>query len=257
MGQIYVISSESIVLSVVNALSLTTDPEFVGGSGTDSLGSRIRGLVLTAAHAIGLEVRQEVLSQQTLENVALDGVLRNLSVTREDTPSVINVAFSSKDPVKASMIVNAIVDTYLEAGIAGKVKSTIVARKVMQERVDELKRQVEDADRALLEYKAANNILGPEHLTHFRTDESTHALQNATHKCADRDGRGQGPDGADASDPTASTSSPDTDLITRLRAQLLDLSDPCEGSRELRRKKPSGRNQGAQPDGELARGDRQ
>src|SRR5580704_18570415 len=106
-GQIYVISSESIVLSVVKALSLTNDPEFVRGGGTNSLGSRIRGLVLTAAHAIGLEVRQEVLSQQTLENVALDGVLRNLSVTREDVPSVINVAFSSKDPAKASMIVNA------------------------------------------------------------------------------------------------------------------------------------------------------
>ena len=109
--------------------------------GTDSLGSRIRGLVLTAAHAIGLEVRQEILSQETLENVALDGVLRNLSVTREDVPSVINVAFSSKDPAKASMIVNAIVDTYLEAGIAGKVKSTKIASKVVQERVDELKRQ--------------------------------------------------------------------------------------------------------------------
>ena len=30
-AQIYVISSESIVLPVVNALSLTNDPEFVGG----------------------------------------------------------------------------------------------------------------------------------------------------------------------------------------------------------------------------------
>ena len=57
LGQIYVISSESIVLPVVNALSLTKDPEFVGGLGTDSLGSRIRGLVLTAAHAIGVEVQ--------------------------------------------------------------------------------------------------------------------------------------------------------------------------------------------------------
>ena len=72
------------------------------------------------AHAIGVEVRQEVLSQESLEKIALEGVLRNLSVTREDTPSVINVAFSSRDPAKAAMIVNAIVDSYREAGIAGK-----------------------------------------------------------------------------------------------------------------------------------------
>src|SRR5829696_9326207 len=37
LGQTYVISSENIVLPVVKALSLTTDPEFVGG-GTESLG---------------------------------------------------------------------------------------------------------------------------------------------------------------------------------------------------------------------------
>ena len=55
LGQIYVISSESIVLPVVKALSLTSDPEFVGGQGTESLGSRIRGLFRTAAHAVGLQ----------------------------------------------------------------------------------------------------------------------------------------------------------------------------------------------------------
>src|SRR5215207_10658313 len=44
LGQIYVISSESIVLPVVKALSLTTDPEFVGEQATESLSSRMRGL---------------------------------------------------------------------------------------------------------------------------------------------------------------------------------------------------------------------
>jgi succinoglycan biosynthesis transport protein ExoP len=220
VGQIYVISSESIVLSVVNALSLTKDPEFVGGLGTDSLGSRIRGLVLTVAHAIGLEVRQEVLSQQTLENVALDGVLRNLSVTREDTPSVINVAFSSKDPAKASMIVNAIVDTYLEAGIAGKVKSTKIVNKIVQERVDELKRQVVDAERALLEYKNASignsrsGALADEHLFQAQLTSARIAMAEAKARME-----------RSASVGADNTSMiPDNDLITRLRAQLSDLS---------------------------------
>jgi polysaccharide biosynthesis transport protein len=219
VGQIFVISSESIVLSVVNALSLTKDPEFVGELGTESLGSRIRGLVLTAARAIGLEVRQEVLSQQTLENNALDGVLRNLSVTREDTPSVINVAFSSKDPVKASMIVNAIVDTYLEAGIAGKVKSTKIASRIVQERVDELKRQVADAERALLEYKNASignsrSALEDEHLLQTQLASARIAMAEAKARME-----------RSASVGADNTSIiPDNDLITRLRAQLSDLS---------------------------------
>ena len=55
--------------------------------------------------------------------------------------SVITIAFSWKDPVKAATIVNAIVDTYIDASIANKVKSTKVAGKVVQERVEELKQQ--------------------------------------------------------------------------------------------------------------------
>src|SRR6188474_984316 len=66
LGQIYVISSESIVLPVVKALSLTTDPECVGGQGSGSLGSRIRGLFRTAAQAVGLqeETREKVPTQE-------------------------------------------------------------------------------------------------------------------------------------------------------------------------------------------------
>jgi succinoglycan biosynthesis transport protein ExoP len=215
LGQIYVISSESIVSSVVNALSLTKDPEFVGELGTDSLGSRIRGLVLTAAHAIGMEVRQEVLSQQTLENVAVDGVLRNLSVTPEPIPSVINVAFSSKDPAKASRIVNAIVDTYLEADIAGKVKSEKIASKVVKERADELKRQVVDTERALLEYKnnSRSGALAGEHLLQLQLTSAALAMAEAKARME----RG-------ASVGTENATIPDNDLISRLRAQLLDLS---------------------------------
>jgi succinoglycan biosynthesis transport protein ExoP len=224
LGQIYVISSESILLPVVNALSLTNDPEFVGGLGTESLGSRIRGLVQTAAHAMGLqeEARQEVPSQQTLEKVALDGVLRNLSVTREDVASVINVAFSSKDPVKASTVANAIVDTYLEAGIAGKVKSTKIAGKVVQERVDELKRQAADAERALLEYKMANNLVGNSKSALAGEQLATlqSHLTNARVAMAEAKARMD----RIASVGTENTFVPDNELISRLRAQLLDLS---------------------------------
>jgi succinoglycan biosynthesis transport protein ExoP len=141
-----------------------------------------------------------------------------LSVTREDTPSVINVAFSSKDPTKAAMIVNAIVGTYLEAGIAGKVKSTKIASKVAKERVDELKRQLVDADRALLEYKNASvgNLRGAVGLTHAQIallDSAAIAMAEAKARME----RG-------ASVGTENASIPDNELITRLRGQLSDLS---------------------------------
>ena len=123
----------------------------------------------------------------------MEGVLRKLSATRGDVASVINIAFSSKDPVKASTIANAVVDTYLEAGIAGKVKSTKIAGKVVQERVDELKRQAGDAERAVLEYKIANNLTGN---SRAGCERATRDASVSPYQCAGGDGRGQGPDGA-------------------------------------------------------------
>ena len=164
LGQTYVISSESILLQVVRSLSLASDPDFVGEKDSETLGSRVRGLFRNTAQALGFPEEpaedQSIDHRNDPEKIAFDSVVRNLTVSREDVASVITIAFSSKDPVKAATIVNAIVDTYMDASIAGKVKSTNVAGKVVQERVEELKRQAKDAERALLEYKTANNLVG-------------------------------------------------------------------------------------------------
>jgi len=223
LGQIYVISSESIVLPVVKALSLTSDPEFVGEKGTESLGSRMRGLFRTAAHAVGMQedTPREEPSKETLEKVAVDGMLRNLSVTREDVASVINVAFSSKDPVKASTIANAVVETYLDAGVAGKVKSTKMAGKVVQERVDELKRLASDAERAVLDYKIANNLSGNSRNT--ATGEQIATLQShlTSARVAMAEAKARMERVASAGENSFVV---DDGLITRLRSQLSDLS---------------------------------
>jgi polysaccharide biosynthesis transport protein len=218
LAQIYVISSESVLLPVVDALSLTKDPDFVGGV---SLSSRIRGLLLKTAHAIGLrdEAREEAPSLQALEKAALNGLLRNLSVYRGDVASIINVEYTSKDPLKAATIANAIVDTYLDAGVAGKVKLTQMATKVMRDRVDELKQQAADAERALLEFRIAANSRGraigeqlltlQSHLTAARV-----AMAESSARMTGRDPNGGGNNAFVADDG----------LITRLRSQLADLS---------------------------------
>jgi polysaccharide biosynthesis transport protein len=131
-AQIYVISSESVLLPVVKALSLASDPEFVGEQPKEGVGSRVREFFRTAAHAFGLpdEKPKQLPTQDDLEKRAVDSMLRNLSATREDVPSVISVTFSSKDPVKASTIANTIVDTYLDAGVAGKVRSPTTSQAI-------------------------------------------------------------------------------------------------------------------------------
>ena len=228
LGQAYVISSESNLLQVVKSLSLASDPNFGGlGQNSETPGSRIRGLFHNVAQTLGLEKEpgdeQSIHSRRSPERIALDNVVRNLTVSREDVASVMTIAFSWGDPVKAASVVNAIVDTYIDDGIATKMKLTNVARRVVQERVDELKRQVKDADIALLEYKAANNIVGTDQLTlsHGQLNVVQTQLTNAQLAMAEAKARME----RMASDPDASSIlAPDNDLIKKLRGELLDLS---------------------------------
>jgi succinoglycan biosynthesis transport protein ExoP len=224
LNQTYVIASESILLPVVRSLSLASDPDFVGEKNSQTLGSRVRGLFRNTAQALGLEEKKaENQPRKDPEKVALEGVVRDLTVTREDVASVITIAFSGKDPVIAATIVNAIVDTYIDASITNKTKSTDVAGKVVQERVEELKQQAKDAERALLEYKIANKLVGTTKGT-LSGDQlaslQTH-LASASVAMAEARARME----RVASDPQATALfAPDNDVIKKLRAELLDVS---------------------------------
>jgi succinoglycan biosynthesis transport protein ExoP len=226
--QNYVISSESILLEVVRSLSLASDPDFVEGRKGETPGSRIRRMFQNIAQAWGLSKQpaedQPIQHHSDPERIALNSLASNLTVYREvDAMSVLTIAFSSENPVKAATIANAIVDTYINQSIAEKMKSTVVARKVVQERVEELKQQAKDAERALLDYKTANHIVGTvkaepqsEQLATLQTN-----LTNARIAMVDARARMERVE----SDPDASALfAPDNGLIAKLRQELLDLS---------------------------------
>jgi polysaccharide biosynthesis transport protein len=222
LGQTYVISSENVLLQAIRSLSLANDPNFVGGNDGQTLGSSVRGLLRNTAEALGYPKPVENQSNDP-EKIALGNLVRDLTVSREDVASVISIAFSSNDPTKAAAIVNAIVDNYINDTISSKMKSTNVAGKVVQERVEELKQQAKDAERAVLEYKMANNLVGTGTTT--VSGEQLATLQthmtNARIAMAEAKARME----RIARDPDASALfTPDNDLITRMRSELLDLS---------------------------------
>jgi polysaccharide biosynthesis transport protein len=227
LGQTYVISSESVLLPVVKSLSLATDPDFAGTTDSKNVGSLFRGMLQNIGHAMGFSKAPSedptVHHGNDPVTVALDTVARDLTVSREDVASVVTIALSAKDPIKAATIVNKIVDTYINQSASEKMQSTNVAGKVVQERVDELKQQVKDAERAVVEYKIANNLAGNAKST--LTGEQLVALQN--HLTNARVAMAEAKARMDriANDPGASALfTTDNALITKLRAEIADLS---------------------------------
>jgi len=128
-----------------------------------------------------------------------------------------------KDPVKAAAIVNGIIDAYIDAGVASKFKSTKLAIVVGQERAGELKQQIKDADRALLDYKAANNIVGSDQLTltHGQVGILQTQLTNARLAMAEAKVKMER---INTSSDEDANLAPDSALVLKLRAELADLS---------------------------------
>ena len=159
-SQVYVLSSESIVVPVVRSMKLASDPEFVGkptAQGSESSWSPVT-LVAVAKRLVGFGPETATPSDAVLERVAVEAFLRRLNVTREDVQSVISVTFSSEDAKKAADIANAIADNYIASSIDAKGKSTKFAGQLLQDRLADLKQQAASADRVLQDFKIANNI---------------------------------------------------------------------------------------------------
>lgn len=175
-GQFYVLSSDSIIIPVIRSLNLTHDPEFVGRTGarTDeaeenpcakSLGGPcfsygIKKLKDQFKQLIGWKSVTPLDPDTLLERTAAEKFLRRLTIERGDVNNVISISFSSDDPTKAAKIANAIAATYIAKIGERKVASNRLVNQTLEERLQETKQQSMDADRALQEFKAANNLAG-------------------------------------------------------------------------------------------------
>ena len=162
-SQVYILSSDSIVVPVVRSMNLAHDSEFVGPPKTrgGQIFWDISKLIKIVKQSIGWndDADATVDLDATLERTAVETVLKRLSVYREDVANVINITFDSEDPNKAASMANALADSYVASTLEAKFKSTKMISQWLQDRLTEMKAQTIDADRALQTYKIANNLV--------------------------------------------------------------------------------------------------
>jgi succinoglycan biosynthesis transport protein ExoP len=158
-SQVYILSSESIAVPVVRSMKLAHDSEFVGppnsGDGYISKMNRLLERFIGRNDHSDVTIDPEAAREET----AVENFLKRLTVYREDVANVISVTFASEDPNKAANIANVIADTYIATSLENKLKSMKLVSQWLQDRLAELKAQAENADRALQNYKIANNLV--------------------------------------------------------------------------------------------------
>ncbi|KAB1069572.1 GumC family protein [Methylobacterium planeticum] len=150
-SQIELLKSERISLRVIQELNLLDDPAF-GPIGSLNPIALVRSLMRFGSEPQGDE---EYRRLRGAVNIFNDG----LTVRRKGTSYVIQVYYQSADPELAARIANTTVATYIREQIEAKSATARSGSNWLQERVVELRGQLNGAARAVEEFKARNNIV--------------------------------------------------------------------------------------------------
>ncbi|RXG99153.1 polysaccharide biosynthesis tyrosine autokinase [Bradyrhizobium zhanjiangense] len=149
--QVEILKSENISLAVIRDLHLIDDPEFTGSGG---------GLLGTIIGAVtGLLSSSRTPSEFELTRKALGLFEKNRTIKRLGLTYVMEIGFTSRDPQKAARIANAIADAYIVDQLEAKYQATRRASVWLQDRIKELRTQASAAQKAVVDFKTANNII--------------------------------------------------------------------------------------------------
>jgi polysaccharide biosynthesis transport protein len=153
--QVEMLKADNVALAVIRKLHLVDDPEFVPPDDQQNPVLRIlKSLLAPPAKPLTPAEREQVAEQTALETFE-----KQLTITREGLTYVIDIAFTSLDPAKSALIVNTLVDAFVNDQLDAKYQATQRAGAWLGERIKELRRQAGDAERALADFKKKNNIV--------------------------------------------------------------------------------------------------
>src|SRR5262249_21851513 len=160
-SQVEVLQSENVALAVIKDLHLTQDPQFLW----PKLGpfSAIKGSVLGLVDSV-LRLFQSSSTSTSdpefaLTRAAVERFQSQLIITRAGLTYIISVGFQAQDAQQAAKIANAVADAYIADQLEAKYQAALRAGTWMQDRLKELRVQATNAERAVEDFKAKNNIV--------------------------------------------------------------------------------------------------
>jgi polysaccharide biosynthesis transport protein len=165
--EVEILKSRALAERVVKVLKLDEDPEFNGRLRKPTAFSQVvgapralvRSIFASAAPASASGASSEAVQQQREFESVVDGVLGRLTVRRSGLTYVINIGFESESPEKAATIANEFARRYLLEQLEAKFEATQQASGWLNERLVELRGQVQTAENAVAAYRAQAGLM--------------------------------------------------------------------------------------------------
>jgi succinoglycan biosynthesis transport protein ExoP len=150
-SQLETLRSEKLARMVVTRLDLHKEPEFIGS------GPSLVGLVVNAV----LELFDDPPPVTEERNVmrAVAEVRRRIDVRRSGMSYAIVIRFRAHTAGRAAQVANEIAEAYILDQIESRFELTQRASVWLQGRIAQLQQQASDAERAVADFKAVNQIV--------------------------------------------------------------------------------------------------
>ncbi|CDX43114.1 Lipopolysaccharide biosynthesis protein [Mesorhizobium sp. SOD10] len=151
-NQVRILTSGTVLNKVVSDLNLTNDPEFNGqGKGGFGLISMLRSILSRQDAGAADEARKRAL--------AVSNLYESLDVERGGKTFVVSVSATTQNAEKSALIANTMVKAFkqisseIQSSTAGRANDEITAR------LDELRKGVETAERAVEDFRATHDLV--------------------------------------------------------------------------------------------------
>jgi exopolysaccharide transport family protein len=155
-SEIALIMSQSVAMRVVKQLNLDTDPEFLH-SPVETFFKDV-GLAMGLASAPANIASADGTSRD-LERAIYELRERHLKVERQGISYVLAISATSTDPLKAERIATAVAQAYVDVQIDVRIEGRRRAVKLLDQRLNELRGRVFEAELAIEKLKAANGLI--------------------------------------------------------------------------------------------------
>jgi succinoglycan biosynthesis transport protein ExoP len=201
--QTHVLQSDAIAKLVISKLSLDSDTAFAGKGAA------------AASSAADIEPHREA---------ALVGKFhRSLQINSIPRTRLLEIRFSSPDPILAAKAVNSVIDTYIEQNYKTHLEATTRTSDWLTQQLSELQMKVQESQEKLVQYQKEHGILGideKENIITSRLDELNKQLTAAE---GDRMQKESVYRLASSGDPDLLSNLDPSSPLGRLRSQEADL----------------------------------
>lgn len=150
LTQFEILKSRSLAENVIRTLNLQAHPEFQEEEGFDWKG--LLPFELPSSNAVPSESAQF--------NQFVDAFIERIAISPVRKTQLAKVSFEANDAQLAAEVANALGQAYIESGLEAKLEVTVQASSWLNDRMGSIKAELNQAERALQQYKDREGLVG-------------------------------------------------------------------------------------------------